>query len=66
MKIYRCDNGKYYGGPQKSYIFCRHCTDVFWDYTNGPYMFICELELEPHEDCNDFEDDPNDPDIMEV
>ena len=65
MKVYRCDNGKYYTGPPKSCLFCRHCIDIFWDYTNGPYLFFCELRLEPN-DCNDFEDDPDNPDIMEV
>ena len=66
MKIYRCDNGKYYGGPQKSCLFCKHCTDLLWDYTHGPYMFFCELSLEPSEDCNDFENDVDDPNIQEV
>lgn len=26
----------------KDCIFCEHC-DVFWDYANGPYMFLCDL-----------------------
>ena len=25
-------------------LFCNHCTDVFWDYANGPYMMGCELD----------------------
>lgn len=66
MKIYRCENGYYYKGPQRSCLFCKHCTDVFWDHTNGPYMFHCELGLEFSGDCNSFEDDPDDPDIKEV
>ena len=23
-------------------FFCKNLTDVIWDYTNGPYLFICE------------------------
>lgn len=26
----------------KSCFFCDHLTDIYWDYTNGPYMFTCE------------------------
>lgn len=29
--------------PAKSCLFCDHMTDMFWDYTNGPYWFRCEL-----------------------
>lgn len=24
-----------------SCFFCDHCTDIYYDYENGPYMFIC-------------------------
>ena len=27
----------------KSCFFCKRCTDIFYDYTNGPYMFFCDL-----------------------
>lgn len=30
---------------KNSCVFCEHC-DVFWDYTNGPYLFLCDA------DCN--------------
>ena len=23
-------------------VFCGHC-DITWDYTNGPYLLICDL-----------------------
>ena len=23
-------------------LVCKHCTDMFYDYTNGPYMVMCE------------------------
>ena len=36
-------DGKVYGlKTRKSCLICKHCTDIFWDYTNGPYMTICE------------------------
>ena len=27
---------------KKSCLICKHCTDIFWDYTHGPYMLFCE------------------------
>lgn len=42
-KIFHCENGKAYGAHEMSCFFCKHCTDIFWDYTNGPYMLMCEL-----------------------
>jgi hypothetical protein len=38
---YGCTN---VSAPEKSCFFCSHCTDIFFDYTRGPYMFICELD----------------------
>lgn len=29
--------------PLNHCCFCKHCTDVFWDFTNGPYLTLCEL-----------------------
>ena len=26
----------------RSCFFCDHLTDIFWDYTNGPYLFITD------------------------
>ena len=36
-------------GPATSCMFCKHCTDVFWDYTNGPYMFMCDLDIDTND-----------------
>lgn len=57
-RLFKCDNGKtyvaYYGGC----LACEHCTDIFWDYTNGPYAFVCELNKECKElPCDFFEVD---------
>ena len=29
--------------PPTSCFFCDHLTDIVYDYTNGPYMFFCDL-----------------------
>lgn len=29
--------------PQ-SCFFCKHCAEILYDFTNGPYMFICDKE----------------------
>lgn len=40
-KAYECDFYRAIA-PSTSCLFCEHCDDVFWDYSNGPYMFICD------------------------
>lgn len=30
----------------KDCVFCDHCTDIFWDFSNGIYGIVCELEKE--------------------
>ena len=39
-----CANGKTYMGKEKCCLFCDHCTDIFYDYTNGPYMWLCNIQ----------------------
>lgn len=34
---------------KRSCFFCTHLTDLFWDYSNGPYMFFCDVLLERRE-----------------
>jgi hypothetical protein len=29
-------------------VFCKHCSDIFWDYTNLIYMIVC---VEDHDTC---------------
>ena len=29
---------------KRSCFFCQRCTDIFWDYTHGPYMFVCAID----------------------
>lgn len=44
--------------PDNCCAFCRHCTDLFYDYTNGPYLFICDKDNGPSawDTCADFDD----------
>lgn len=57
--IYECENGTIYGIPKntKCCLICKHCTDMFYDYTNGPYMFFCGIDEDTDEciNCNSFE-----------
>ena len=43
MRKYECE---YYSlsAPATSCFFCDHCTDIFFDFSHGPYMFFCELD----------------------
>lgn len=46
--------------PSKCCLFCNHCTDVFWDYTHGPYAYACDIEADTslgHQgECDKFEE----------
>ena len=59
MKEYKCEYYKVMA-HERSCFFCRKCTDIWWDYTNGPYMFFCEDGIDPGEkefagECDGFE-----------
>ncbi len=48
--------------PTKHCVFCRHCTDIFYDATSGPYMFVClnddaDVEYGDAGTCWYFEED---------
>lgn len=43
MKEWACDNGRVYMVPEKTCLLCEHSC-VFWDYTNGPYMVLCDAD----------------------
>lgn len=44
--------------PDKCCAFCSHCTDIFYDYSNGPYLFICDKDNKPSawDTCADYDD----------
>lgn len=43
--------------PDESCLFCKHCTDFFWDYTHGPYLFFCDVYDVAVDDCERFEEE---------
>ena len=46
MKAYtfKCNNGYKYKCLPGSCLICKNCSDIFWDYTHGPYHVICALD----------------------
>ncbi len=45
-KLFECENNRVYSFPVNHCVFCKHCDDIIYDYSNGPYMFFCELDKE--------------------
>ena len=39
-KVYKCKEYEVVA-HKHSCFFCKNCTDIFYDYTHGPYMFLC-------------------------
>lgn len=60
-KCFDCANGRTYKAPEKSCCFCKHCTDIFYDFTHGPYLFICDLNCNTEtafkDECSYFEEE---------
>lgn len=61
FKLFECANGRTYQAPDKSCCFCKHCTDIFYDFTHGPYLFMCDLERDAEKafenTCANFEEE---------
>jgi len=60
FKDYECEYYKI-RAPKTSCFFCRYCTDIFFDFTNGPYMLMCDKGKEPYDDgvfgkCDGFDE----------
>ena len=57
---YECEEYKCYAHP-RACLFCDLCTDVIFDYTNGPYMFICvkshDTDKGMNGNCEHFKED---------
>ena len=56
LKPFKCDNGTTYSIPENHCVFCEHCTDIFYDYTNGPYLFFCDIGSGDFNTCNSFKE----------
>lgn len=57
LKPFECANGRTYSFPEKHCAFCKNCTDVFFDYSNGPYFFQCNAGKDDFQTCGKFEAD---------
>lgn len=59
-KIYELSDGRKYVARKNSCLFCSHCSDIFYDYTNGIYMLICDIEKNIEKGmsgkCKDFKE----------
>lgn len=54
--MYQLTDSFYCAVPEQSCCTCAHCSDVFWDYTNGIYMLICELQNDSNGDwCESYQ-----------
>lgn len=42
-KVFELADGRKIGAHKHSCLFCKHCSDIFWDYTNGIYGVICDI-----------------------
>lgn len=55
---------KHYAYEEPCCTVCKHCTDVFWDYSHGPYMALCEIcQGETGDTCGKYEPDPDCPPV---
>lgn len=43
QRVYWFQTGFQMWCPEKSCVFCKHCTDVWYDF-HGPYMYLCLKE----------------------
>lgn len=60
--LYIFDDGVGVWCPINSCVFCKKCSDIWYDYSNGPYMYACEEGNDLTEkghigECEKFEDD---------
>ena len=61
MAKVKCITAKTYEVPDKSCLLCEHCTDIFVDFTNGPYLIICDKHTDTSNGingkCEDFKEE---------
>jgi len=53
QRLYCLEPGFSVWCPDKSCAFCKHCNDLFYDYTSGPYMFLCDEDQNGELDMTD-------------
>lgn len=60
MRIFTLNCGMSFKCPDNACVFCDHCTDIFYDYTNRIYMLVCRLHDNPNgQGCHDFREGGN-------
>lgn len=52
QRLYTFMDGLEVWCPEKSCVFCGHCSDVFYDW-HGPYGFVCDKDFETNEELVD-------------
>lgn len=45
LEKYECDEYIVWAIPNTCF-FCEWCTDIFYDYINGPYMLFCTWDID--------------------
>lgn len=63
QRLYYIEPGYAVWAPEKCCLFCKKCHDMFYDFTNGPYMFFCDIDNNLTDkgaigECEYFEEDP--------
>lgn len=56
-RLFKCYDGRAYEFPKNHCAFCANCTDVFYDYVSGPYLFLCNLSCSSWETCGKFKEE---------
>ena len=41
-RLYKSDDFTVWARPN-SCFFCKNCAHILWDYTNGPYLWMCDV-----------------------
>lgn len=58
MKEYKLTDFFGVVAPDNCCLFCDQCSDIWWDYTHGPYMFFCDIGKDTskgaHGECEFF------------
>lgn len=59
-RMFEAITGKEYIAKKYACLFCKHCSEILVDYTNGPYHVTCEFNRDCWEwfskKCPDFEE----------
>lgn len=58
FRIFELEDGRKFVARENGCLFCKHCTDILYDYTNGIYAIMCGLYKDTEEgmaaNCKDW------------